>query len=226
MRPVIFAILLLTAFSVNAQILEVGPFVGGSNVIGDVGSENFIRPNSLAFGGVGKWNVSTRYSYRFSVIYSKLQGNDADASSSARQQRGFSFTNKVLETSLGMEFNFLDFNLHELNKATTPYLYGGVSALFMEDLYFMNGEDIHSGNKTTFAIPMAVGVKTRIGTSLVLAGEIGARYTFSDNLDGSNPPGDDRSLEFGNVYSDDWYVFSGIILTYTFVKKPCQSCFD
>ena len=31
---------------------------------------------------------------------------------------------------------------------------------------------------------------------------------------------------FGNLNSNDWYVFSGISFTYTFTRKPCKDCFD
>ena len=29
------------------------------------------------------------------------------------------------------------------------------------------------------------------------------------------------ALRFGNLNNNDWYVFSGITLTYTFGEKPC-----
>ena len=51
-------ILVFTVFMVSnisySQIYEVGVFGGGSNVIGDVGSTQYINPNSLAFGAIAK----------------------------------------------------------------------------------------------------------------------------------------------------------------------------
>ena len=74
---------------------------------------------------------------------------------------------------------------------------------------------------------MTVGAKLRVNQFLILGAEIGARYTFTDNLDGSNPEGsNEESYQFGNIFSNDWYVFSGITLTYTFKRKPCSDCFD
>ena len=79
----------------------------------------------------------------------------------------------------------------------------------------------------SFAIPMTVGAKYRLNTFLILGAEIGARYTFTDNLDGSNPEGSNfEQFRFGNILSDDWYVFTGFTLTYTFGRKPCQDCFE
>jgi hypothetical protein len=45
---------------------------------------------------------------------------------------------------------------------------------------------------------------------------------MTDNLDGSNPKNKILSpLKFGDLNSNDWYVFSGITLTYTFGNEPC-----
>lgn len=229
MRTLLVAILLCTTFFGNAQTYELGAFLGGSNYIGDVGSDFFIRPNEPAIGGIGKWNLSSRYSYRLSVIYSELRGDDAESTNTARQERDLRFKNKALEVSLGMEFNFVEFNLHDFGSPFTPYLYGGISVLMHENLYFTPAasEAVADGNKSTFAIPMALGVKGKVGQHWVLGAEAGARYSFSDNLDGSNPSnGAGDAVRFGNLYSDDWYVFTGVTLTYTFIRKPCYSCYD
>src|SRR5690554_3338059 len=97
-------VLLLGFLFVNvasAQIHEVGIFVGGSNFVGDLGKENYISPNSLTLGGLYKWNKSTRHSWRFSIMHSNLKIDDANASSVARQQRGYALENKVTELSAG-----------------------------------------------------------------------------------------------------------------------------
>jgi hypothetical protein len=61
--------------------------------------------------------------------------------------------------------------------------------------------------------------------SLIVALEMGA-LTLTDNLDGSNPKKESlKSSQFGNINNNDWYVFSGLTLTYTFGEKPCY-CAD
>jgi len=59
---------------------------------------------------------------------------------------------------------------------------------------------------------MVVGVKRRLNQFLIIGAEVGARYTFTDNLDASNPIKSNISqqldVDFGNIFSDDWYVFS------------------
>ncbi len=203
-------------------------FLGGANAIADVGSEQFVNPNAIAVGGIYKWNRSARHSYRLSAIYSKITGDDSKSSESRRKLRGFSFENELKEITAGMEFTFWDFDLHDQHNyaiKTTPYLFTGVSYLNYKALA-LNSDNIIEGHNSqnSFAIPMAVGVKSAITKQFVIAVEIGARYTFSDDLDGSNPVGankDSASLQFGNTNSNDWYVFSGLTLTYTFGENPC-----
>ena len=122
-----------------------------------------------------------------------------------------------------MEFTFLDFDLHSQGFLGTPYLYSGISVLNHDNYYFQQNRYVaENTNSWAYGIPIVLGYKARISNHLILAAEIGARYTFSDELDGSVPDSIDRaSLRFGNINSNDWYVFSGITLTYTFGRKPC-----
>ena len=66
---------------------------------------------------------------------------------------------------------------------------------------------------------MIFGVKKKITMRLILAGEVGFRYTLTNNLDGSLPK--ERPFSFGNKASNDWYTFTGLTLTYTFGEEPC-----
>ncbi|WP_242082734.1 DUF6089 family protein [Aestuariivivens sediminis] len=219
-------ILALSIFSINlshSQINEVGLFLGGSNFIGDVGSTNYIAPKKLAFGAVYKWNRSPRHSWRASLIFTELEGVDTNSDDPRRIQRGYEFTNDIIELSVGMEFTFFDFDLHTGKKLTTPYLYGGISVAHHDNFYFLNGTQTPENTSSwAYGIPMALGVKTTFLDNFILSVEIGARYTFSDELDGSIPDDQFRQqYRFGNINNYDWYVFSGITLTYTFGLNPC-----
>lgn len=209
-----------TFTSIHSQINEIGIFLGGSNYIGDVGSTTYIAPNKPAFGILYKWNRSTRHAYRFSYTQSKISGNDRDSKETGRYNRGYSFKNNLKELSAGLEFNFFDFNLHEERPKFTPYVYSGLSYFFYDELYVVSGVTHKNGIKSDIAIPMTLGVKTNFSRNFVLGLEVGARYTFTDNLDGSNPSNDSLA-RFGNINNNDWYVFSGATLTYTFGEKPC-----
>ncbi|WP_417885175.1 DUF6089 family protein [Zunongwangia sp.] len=224
-----FISMLITCANLHSQTYEVGPFIGGANYIGDVGKTNYINPNSLVAGGVFKWNRSTRHAFRFSLLVGKIKANDLDSDDNRRKERGYSFSNTIAEASLGLEFNFWDFDLNKQSPQNTPYLYTGVT-------YFM-ADHISLGNTRTgplqkaneknwnFAIPLVIGWKTSLSKHLIGGLEIGARYTFTDNLDGSNPEEFTGKLDsvttFGNSGRNDWYVFTGLTFTVTFGRKPC-----
>ena len=53
---------------------------------------------------------------------------------------------------------------------------------------------------------------------------MGARYTLTDNLDGSNPENefaDIPTYKFGNISNNDWYIFTGLTISFTFGDLPC-----
>lgn len=226
MKRLILFIFTLGTLHLNAQIHEIGVFLGGSNYIGDVGKTNYINPNEMAFGLLYKWNKSPRHAYRFSYTQSKITANDLDSKESARKSRGYNFENSIKEISAGLEFNFFDFNLHDFGTKITPYVYTGISYFAYDELFVVGGQTEEDYGESTFAIPMTVGIKSNITRNLILGAEVGARYTLTDNLDGSNPKNENlQTLRFGNINNKDWYVFSGITLTYTFGEKPCY-CAD
>jgi hypothetical protein len=216
------------AQSSHSQIYEVGVFGGGSNLIGDVGPTTYIAPNAPALGLMLKWNRSPRHSWRVSIIYSDLKGKDSKSDDPRRIERDYSFDSNLLEISAGMEFTFVDFDLHDSGLKFTPYIFSGITTALHPNYFFDNTGRYTSENTDSwaFGIPIALGIKSNITNHLVLGFEVGARYTFSDELDGSVP--DDpfiENLSFGNLNSNDWYVFTGFTLTYTFGQRPCYCNF-
>ena len=212
MRSITIIILSILSVHISySQINEIGVFIGGSNFIGDVGATNYIAPNQLAIGGL----------YR--LIFTDLKGIDAKSNDPRRIQRDYKFSTKLTEISAGMEFTFLDFNLHSGKKMATPYLYSGLSVAHHDNYYFLNGvQTSESTSSWAFGIPMALGLKANFLDSFVFSIEVGARYTFSDNLEGNYPKDPAKKpYRFGNLNNNDWYMFSGISLTYTFGKNPC-----
>lgn len=224
-HTIILIALLVSSFS-QAQTYEVGLYAGGSNFIGDVGSTSFIAPNSPAIGVVAKWNRSSRHSFRFSAIFSQIVGEDAQSDESRRQLRDLRFENNIAEFSLGLEYTFWDFDMFKERNPSTPYFYTGITTFNRDDLRLEGDAFINEGSSWNIAIPMVVGYKIVIGENLIFALEIGARYALTDNIDGSFPENDPNgTLRFGNINNDDWYMFTGVTLTYSFGKKPCFCAF-
>ncbi len=218
-RLLIFILSLVISRSVSAQSHEIGLFIGGSNYIGDIGRDALIYPNDLAVGVIYKLDLSTRYAFRAQYTYAKISGNDADSKNSFRNYRGLSFTNSVHEFAVGVEFNFFDYNLSELGSASTPYIIveAGVS-----------NYDTKEGVRTfNFIMPVGLGFKGRLGYNLAWAVETTFHYTFKDDIDGyyngskyqtGIEPISDLPIykEIADSNSNDWYVFTGLTLTYVF----------
>lgn len=214
-----------------AQQYEVGAFAGGANFIGDVGKTYYILPNTPVGGLIAKWNRSPRHAVRLSLLYAQISADDTKSDDTRRQQRGYSFENTIAEASLGLEFNFFEFDLSEPLPQSTPYIYTGITYFRADHVWLKNGRNnnlVNEGTNWDFAIPMVMGYKEAITQDIIGAIEIGARYTFTDNIDGSWPEEylgrREPALEFGNRNTNDWYVFTGISLTFTFGRKPCY-CF-
>ncbi|MBA3987031.1 MAG: hypothetical protein H0X63_10765 [Flavobacteriales bacterium] len=227
-----FATAFLICISMNtlhSQTYEIGGFVGGANYIGDVGPTNYIAPNDLAVGAMFRWNRSERHSFRVSAIFASLQSDDANSDEQRRNERGYSFKNSVKEFSLGIEYTFWKFDVHSSSPQSAPYLYTGITYFNYNSLFLERNNEIEKyGTDWEFAIPMVVGYKATVGRHMVLGFEIGARYTFTDNLDGSFPTGEKEgnpNLRFGNINSNDWYVFTGINIMFTFGRLPCYCSF-
>ena len=223
-------LILSTAFFAYSQTYEIGGMIGGANYIGDVGKTNYINPNSLAVGGLFKWNRSARHAFRGSVMIARIKGDDAESSNSRRKQRGYSFKNTIKEVSVGIEYTFWDFEVHSQKAISTPYLYTGLTYFSYSTLSKEKDRSIMTkyGDGGSFAVPMVIGYKANMGQNAMIGFEIGARYTFTDNLDGSNPVNDKadfENLKFGNTNSDDWYVFTGVTVTFAFGRRPCYCNF-
>ena len=197
-----------------SQAHEIGVFLGGSNPISDVGQTYYVLPNKLAFGGLYKWNFHDRLALRVQATKTDLSANDAQSDVVGKQNRQFSFTNNLVEMSAGVEYNFLKFDMHKpLDKPITPYVFTGISYIEYDDLYFsslvMHPQSAQTTLRRngTWAIPFTLGIKAKVSVYFVVAAEVGTRFTFTNNLDGSSPSY--GASAFGNVTSKDFYTFSG-----------------
>lgn len=218
---ILFTFICITTTS-TAQLHEIGVLAGGSNYIGDVGSETYINPNNIMFGGVYKRNISPRFALRGSFTYAEISADDADSKNIARKERGISFNNSIKELAVGLEFNYFEFNISDYRKTQTPYLLLEFAAFNYTTIDRETSPGVYATKSTTsFAIPFGVGYKTKVLDNLVLAFEVRARYTFKDDLDFNYRDG--SFLDFGNPNSNDWYMLTGISLTYSFGRPPCYS---
>ena len=203
------------------QIHEVGASLGGSNFVGDIGNNTYFYPNKPAGAVFYKYNWNPKIALRTTFSYLPITGNDADADTKFRKDRGNSFTNTIKELAVGIEYNFYEYDLSSDDKTWTPYLllelagfnYSNVSS------YTPTGQ-INYGNKTSYAIPFGIGYKSKLYGTLAFALEAKFRYTFEDDLDFVSKDTPNIKIEgTGN----DWYMFTGISLIYTFGRPSCYT---
>jgi hypothetical protein len=205
----------------NAQIHEVGIFGGGSNYIGDVGSEYYINPNELMGGLIYKRNLNPRIAARGTFTIANLSADDADATNQQRLNRGIHFKNNIKELAVGIEFNYFEYNLDDRRLTRTPYILLEFAAFSYKTITEETADGYEYKNNISYAIPFGLGYKTKLVGDWAIALEMRARYTFEDDIDYNNSA--IKSLQFGNPNSNDWYMFSGISLVYSFGRPPCYA---
>ncbi|CAM1352802.1 MULTISPECIES: DUF6089 family protein [Tenacibaculum] len=220
MRGLILLILLACVVTpLQSQTHEIGFFAGGSNYVGDIGSTNYIYPNEFAGGLVYKYNLNPRIALRGTYTYIPVSGNDNDADNAFRQNRGISFSNTIHEFAAGVEFNFFDYNINDYRTTFTPYILAEVAAFnYKSPEPTSSSNTILLKNKFSYTVPVGIGLKGRLADNFAIAFETGVRFTFVDDIDFTT----DRinSLDFGGN-GNDWYVFSGVSIVYTFGRPPC-----
>ena len=226
--------ILITFFTpkIEAQFHEIGIFLGGSNYIGDIGSHRYLDPNELAYGFLYRWNITDRYSLRGGITLTTLNENEFKNNDINRFKRSYKINNSIEEIVAGFEINFKEFNLHDPVMSFTPYIFYGIGYFRYDQFFIEPGnsslliepEYNNYGKDRKIAIPISVGFKFNPNPFFVLGFEVGARYALTDNLDGSNPENqyaNNLNYKFGNLNNNDWYIFTGFTISFTFGDLPC-----
>ena len=166
MLRVILLCLIIPMLFAHAQYREVGLFLGGTNYIGEVGKTTFVEPSLKSTSATlfYKSNFSPRFAFRFELGLSSIRGIDALSPEPLRKERANRFTNSINHTSAILEVNYFEMDLSDFKNSWSPYLFAGLSYLKFRDLYYPISESVANfqNNDFSFAIPMGVGVKTRL----------------------------------------------------------------
>jgi hypothetical protein len=228
----LFALAVSLSYSSHAQLhYELGAFLGACNYAGDLVGGTLPRfdQNGLAFGFIGRTNLTEQFLVRTTLIHGTLRGDDYLYEE--RRYRGFKFETSMVELAAGVEwepFARRRFstdargNLHQ-NNIISPFFYTGLAIAFARhNVDFSRYEggsldpkiamDRAIGNTSTFfVLPMGLGVKFDISKQLVFGFEFAVHYPFSDYVDG---------VSFaGNYRYNDWFYFGGGTLTYRFESE-------
>lgn len=258
-------LLLVNATSLLAQRHELGGFLGGANLISDIGSESYVNPipNRLESGKINipyiagliyRFNFNPYMGVRLGFYHSQVNNHDQNSNQLYKRNRKKFFKNNITEGSLLFEYNF--FPINDEGNAHSPFIFAGIAGFMSceREVFFREtdikdsqgnvvdprGIDVRKKSAANFSLPIGVGYKIKFNYNWVLAAEVGFRYTNSDKLDYSeytfnrnlyDQNGNLREevdatkyLDYqriGNISNTDWYVFSGLSLTYAFGRPPC-----
>lgn len=250
-RLFLFVFILCFSQLIYAQRHELGVFAGGANVIGDIGKANYINPFPtktevggkiylpISIGGLYRFNINPQMGFRANISYSKVGASDHRSKEYYKLERNKNFRNNIIEGSVMFEYNFFNIN-DDQEKAQSPYIFFGVGAFSAKGKeYDFDGTNIIEKTKynTDLSIPFGIGYKVRFNYSWILSFETGIRYANVDYIDYNTGKFSTRFTEavdsgelsseeyskrqYGNLSNKDWYVLSGISLTYSFGRPAC-----
>lgn len=192
---------------------ELGFFGGVSYYLGDINPQKQFYSNSVALGGIYRYNFNSRYALRAGMLFSGLKGEDKDFNNSYQKARGASFKTDLVDLSLQVEFNFQPFWSPKKAKSQTlvPYVTGGI------------GYIAPSSTSSSFTIPMGVGVKTNLTGRWTAALEWSFRKTFTDDLDHLDDPNNLNTSSL--MHNNDWASFFGVMISYKLFpdNEECHS---
>lgn len=220
-KQVLFFVFLGFTSIFLGQIHAVGISLGGTNYVGDVGSDVYFYPRNIGGSVFYKYNENPRIVWRITYSFLPISGDDAEALTTYRSNRNYRFENTINELAFGLEYNFFEYDLSSEDTTWTPYFLVELAGFNYTNVKSYSEEDLPiKGNKTSFAIPFGLGFKSKLSSTLVLAFETKFRYTFEDDLDFTTRETPNIILEgTGN----DWYLFTGFSVIYTFGRRVCYA---
>ncbi|MEX0811921.1 MAG: DUF6089 family protein [Chitinophagales bacterium] len=225
---------LLFTTSSYGQISEVGVGIGATNFLGDLGKKSsgmnlyfgdidgsIFRPGASVFYRTSLHNY---VAVKVALSYGQFAGDDRLARSQEmmdddwfRSYRNLSFKSHIVELGVSSEVHIMRYRPGSLKDRMTPYVVGGINALYFNPKAEYNGEWVGLRNLGTEGqgmpgygkkysliqptITVGIGFKYNINKYIALGVEFGHRITFTDYLD-----------DVSTVYpsEDDIYAYYGI----------------
>lgn len=200
-----YIILLTCCLSIqsNAQYIEGGLLLGGSNYLGDLSGKfmNFglTRP---AGGVIFRYNLTEKWTARGTIGYGRIIGVDSLSTDPFHKKRNLSFYTDIYEVSVQMEYNLLPYSTkYYAKRSFIPYVFAGIGVFNFNPITNFRGKEYElqprgtEGQGTTeyndrekyaltqFCVPFGFGLKKRFLDRWAIGIEIGARYTYTNYLD-------------------------------------------
>lgn len=184
------------------KAFEIGVFGGGAYYIGDLNPTSHFVASEPAFGGIIRYNLSKRHSFRLTGTYGTISADDANSSDPWQVNRNLNFSSNLLEVAAGFEICFLPYAINNMKRHRwTPYFFYELAWLRMNPTTSnINGNEVELSEFGTegqgsplseennyalnqLAVPLGIGVKFNIAKRIAMSLEYGIRMTFTDYLD-------------------------------------------
>lgn len=174
----------------DPKTLEVGFHVGTSYYIGDINPQKHFAMPDLEFGGVARYNLNSRWTFRADYTCATVKASDAVIK--WRPERGLGFRSTIHDISLIAEFNFLEYYTGNPKRNCSPYIFAGISGFMFNPCCTVDsvgaalrplkteGFEYQSVN---FSIPFGFGVKLALSKHIAATLEWRLQKTFTDYLD-------------------------------------------
>ena len=181
---------------------EMGFFGGGSYYIGDINPYKHFVHSKIAYGGIFRYNLSTRHSLRFNVTYGNIYGEDSKSSDPYQIDRNLSFKTQVLEFAFGVEIDLFKYRINDMKYPISPYFFYQLAYTRINPKAELNGIDYAlqplategqgsgiPGTKNNryklnqFTVPLGIGLKFNLKKRIAISIEYGIRKTFTDYID-------------------------------------------
>lgn len=204
---------------------ELGIGLGGLSYKGEVSPHYQFRNNRPALTLFYRKDISAPVTLRASALGGMLRADDLSVRGVNENTAPLSnFRRAYMKGSLyelagALEYNFFNYHDRKSKVRFTPYVFVGVAGFYANTEL---GSSTHSQlNKKEgvfgVAVPAGLGFKYALSRHWNLGLEAGARKTFSDQLDHL----DGKDPVFGNSHDQDWYLYNGLSISYTFYKIRC-----
>jgi hypothetical protein len=193
--------LLLFASPVSGQRnSDVGLMVAVPWYLGDLAPnipQAVISPP--AFGPILRYNFNMRNALRAHLVFYELAASGEIFGGTEAE-----FHSSFVDLGLDFEFNWWPYKTASQKTKFAPYVTAGVG-------YSIN---LSGEAKSHLYIPFGGGVKVNLGNRLSGGVEVTMRKTFTDILDGPDYVNPGREVGKMTLGNNDWYMFTGIFLTY------------
>lgn len=172
---------------------------GTSYYIGDINPYQHFNEFNVAGGLIYRYNLTDRHVWRFNLAGGRVSAADADSDIAFKEQRNLSFRSNWFEVSTALELNFFEYEIGNMRKPYTPYVFFGFGIFNMnpqaqlDDVWYdlqplgTEGQNLEGAdnayNLTQVAIPFGVGFKVNVWSRIAAGIEWGFRRTFTDYLD-------------------------------------------